>query len=106
MALVLHFDSDGFTCPRFQCDLCHCLIDDAATALILWDHYPSSHPDSSTDYRIVCSVCEQQRDAVLYEQFPFSMELDTALAYLLHNSGMNPKALKWAQQKAAVLGVV
>ena len=37
---------------------------------------------------------------------PFSMELDTALIYLLTNSGMTKAALQGAMRKAEALGTL
>jgi hypothetical protein len=99
MSFGLHISEDGQTCPYFRCDVCGELITDASDGLLVW-HY-DRYEEGFFQPAVVCKSQRCDRDHMLA-----SMELDTALVYLLRNSKMSPEALKQATRKAHLLGLI
>jgi hypothetical protein len=95
MPFILHSSDDGQTCPYFRCDACGELVDCAADALLVWDRDQYNKP-SVQPLIVHKGACDHKHD------YLFSMQLDTALAYLLDNSGMTKSAMKRAQENAGL----
>jgi hypothetical protein len=101
MSFILHRTSDGITGPRFQCDRCGKLIDSSRGALLLWDdNFKEETKD--IDPRIVCGQCHYL-DA---QELPMSMELNTALIYLLNSLGMKERDIRQAREIAGLLSSI
>jgi hypothetical protein len=99
MPFILHTE-EGRTCPRFKCDCCGQFIADASRALLIWDDYK----DGTWIPKVVCKgECDHLIERTM-KSYPMSMELDTALMFLLNNSGMSKEAVAGARQKAMLLG--
>jgi hypothetical protein len=100
MSFILHRNSEnGLTEPRFQCDYCHKIIEDAGGALLLWnDDYKQKVKNVVP--KVSCRKCDYNGAQGL----PMSMELDTALIFLLNNCGMTPQRIKEQSRIAATLG--
>jgi hypothetical protein len=98
MSLILHFDPKTHaTCPRFQCDVCGKLITDCSKAVLLWNH-EAYDQEFFAGFRLVCKgSCDDH-------SLPSSMELDTAIAFLLHHSGITDAALEQARKTAKDMG--
>jgi hypothetical protein len=99
MPFILHRNQSGITEPRFQCDHCGKPIDDARSALLLWDDDYTADPPNFIPL-LFCRNCEKHSG----HRLPFSMGLDTAIIFLLHNSGMTPKRIKEQTRIASLLG--
>jgi len=73
------------------CQICKDFISEAGAAVLLWNN---------TEDEVVAVHKACQRTRAMQKRYPLSMELDTALAYILWNTGMDDKALKRARDVA------
>ena len=95
MPFILDHNAASIACPRFQCDKCDKLITDARGAMLLWD--TETHRNEIVIPTIICYKCDDARNPNL----PFSMELETALIFLLNNCKMSEKRIKQSREIAA-----
>jgi hypothetical protein len=99
MPFILHQNNEGAISPLFRCDVCGELISDAQGALLVWDL--DQYKQEFIAPRVVCKgACDQKPQSF------FSMELDTALVWLLNGSGMTPEKLAIATRNAHLLAQV
>ena len=82
----------SLTGPCFQCQYCDEFIDQAPTAIIVWD------PDG-TEGLVVHKQCDLRAKAEGRE-LAYSADLDLELADLLHNSGMTKDVLEKAMERS------
>jgi hypothetical protein len=94
MPFILEHNDDGIACPRFQCDKCSKIIADVQEVMLRWD--TETHRNEVVVPTILCDECDDVRDPAL----PFSMELETALIFLLNNCKMTEKRLKASREIA------
>jgi len=103
------FYFDGrLTQPRFRCQACGQLIDNAHKAILLWnDEDPSigRRIERRTERGfffpvLVHKACRHPKIDKLY---PLSMELQTALIYVLNNCGMTGEKLQQAREICGLL---
>ncbi len=82
---------DGRTAPVFVCHVCGDPIREAPVALVVWD----DQADEALTVHKVCAPTGSQM-----ARFESSMELDTELAWLLWNSGVDDEILNRAREIA------
>ena len=100
MSFVLHRTSDDRTAPFFQCDRCAKLIDAPRVAVILWND--DFKEESNTIHpHIVCKQCNANDPRT-----PLSMELQTAIVYLLNNLGIKDHDLHEARRITGLLNSI
>jgi hypothetical protein len=97
MPFILEHNPAGIARPRFQCDKCRALITDARGAMLLWDT-ETHRRNEIVIPTIVCYECDDTRDPAL----PFSMNLETALIFLLANCGITEKRIKESRDFVAI----
>src|SRR4029077_4109729 len=97
MPFILHRTHDFVTGPRFQCDNCGKLIDDAHGAYLLWDDDTEGKTKDIIPH-VTCFDCDDHDP-----RRPMSMEIRMALVYLLNSLGMKEKQPKEAYRAAAML---
>ena len=94
--ILYHNKETACTEPRFQCDFCHHIITEADSAILAW----RSNDFDDTSFVIACKGGCSIRSAKTHR---FSMQLDTAIIYLLNNCGMIEPKLNLARRNAALL---
>jgi hypothetical protein len=108
------FYFDGrLTQPRFRCQMCGELITDANKAILLWnDEDPrlGRYINKRTDRGFFAPVlvCDNGacRNPKLDKLYPLSMELQSALIFLLNNCGMTEDKLQQAREICGYLGQI
>ena len=72
------------TCPVAICDWCKEEITDAGKGIFIWKEYPEH---GFIDTKLICDQCEDRHHRTC-DDYPYSMELSTFLAFLLSNTGL------------------
>ena len=80
----LRFHEDQTTGLVAACDKCGSIIEDAATANLLWNHPldPDIMPGHCFPYVLVCQKCDDREAAT---KWPMSQDLQIAIGYLCNN---------------------
>jgi hypothetical protein len=95
MPFQLRFHEDSTTGLVAICDICGKRVEDGSNGLVVWQPQSDEQPGTLKDFRIVCKGnCDRALG------YSYSQELDTALVYLMNNTGFD---LDRARRKAELL---
>ena len=102
---TLHIvETKKFICPIFFCYVCGCSIEDASRGNVIfgYENLSREEEDGTITYPFV-TVHKDCESARTHDDFPYAMDLDTALIYLLNSSGMTKERMQRAREKVEML---
>jgi hypothetical protein len=100
MAFIIYRSKENIAEPRFQCDRCGKLIQDAGLGILIWNEDYSTKTECIVPL-VVCKMnCD---DPIGRKEHRNWMDLSTAVAFLLNNVGLVGQKLERAKSSARML---
>jgi hypothetical protein len=100
MAFIIYRNDNDIAEPKFQCDRCGKLIDDAFQAIVVWNE---EHKPEEIVPLVICRTCDDPPGSGRCRKW---MELNSAIAFLLNNTGLTGQKLERAKARAALLAAL
>ena len=101
MAFIIYRNGNDIAEPNFQCDRCGKLIDDAFQAILVWNE---EHKPDGIVPSVICRTCDDPPGS--RGEHSKWMELNSAIAFLLNNTGLTGQKLERAKARARRLAMI